>query len=112
MPAVGLAAEVAQAGGIERQAREHGDAVIALLAVERDMRIAEPRESLERKLVVRTFGFLQAEHVRPLGLDETRHQVDAKPHGVDVPGRDRDVHGFQVTGSDSSCPGLSRAYTS
>ena len=43
---VGLAAIALHGLGIERQPRDHGDAVIALLAVERDVLIAEPLEAL------------------------------------------------------------------
>ena len=96
VPAIGLAAERLDVEALERQAREHDDAVIALLAVECDVLVAEPFETLERKLVVGTFGFLQAEDVRPRRLDEPRHRVDAQPHRVDVPGRDGETHGFDA----------------
>ena len=69
----------------------HHDAVIALLSVERDVLVAEPLEALERKLVVRTLGLLQADDVRPHRLDELRHEVDAQPHRVDVPGGDSEI---------------------
>src|SRR6202035_1040964 len=85
MPAVGLAAEIALVDRVERYARDDRDAVVALLPVERDVVVAEPRETLARKLVVRALGLLQAEHVRPLRLDELRHQIDAQPHGIYVP---------------------------
>ena len=83
-----LPQKLVDAEALERQPREHGDAVIALLAVERDVLVAEPLEALERKGVVRALGFLQAEHVRPRRLDELRHQIDAQPHRIDVPGGD------------------------
>jgi len=66
MAAVGLAAEILDAEGFEGQPREHDDAVVALLSVERDILIAEPPEPLQRKFVVGTFGFLQTKHVRAL----------------------------------------------
>ena len=54
----------------ERQPREHDDAVIALLAVERDVLVAQPLETLAREFVVRALGLLQAEDVGADGLDE------------------------------------------
>ena len=48
---------------LERQAREHDDAVIALLPVERDVLVAEPLEALERESVVGALGLLQAQDV-------------------------------------------------
>ena len=92
MPAVGLAAEILLAGGLERQPRDDDDAVIALLAVERDVLVAEPPEALEREGVVRALGLLQAEHVRPRRLDELGDEVDAQPHRIDVPGGDGKTH--------------------
>src|SRR5262249_49889153 len=87
-----LAAEGMHVERLERHARDHGDAVVALLSVDRDMLVAEALEALARKLVVRTLGLLQAEHVRAHRLHEFRHQVDAQPHRIDVPGGDRETH--------------------
>src|SRR5262245_35122682 len=92
MPAIILPAKAARIGGIEWQPREHDHAVIALLAVERGMLVAEPLEALEREFVVRAFGLLQTEHVRPHRLDETGDEIDAESHRIDVPGRDLDLH--------------------
>jgi hypothetical protein len=61
--AVGLAAIIVDRDALERQAREHRDAVIALLPVQRRMDVAEALEALERKGVVRAFRLLQADHV-------------------------------------------------
>ena len=61
--AIALAAKVADRGRLERQPREHDDAVVAFLAVERDVFVAEPLEPLARKSVVRTLGLLQAENI-------------------------------------------------
>src|SRR5918993_3011402 len=94
MPAVRLAAEILDAEGFEWQTREYDHAVIALLSVQRDVLIAKPLKALERKLIIGAFGFLQAEHVRAGGLDEARHQIDAKAHRIDIPGRDRKLHRF------------------
>ena len=46
MPRVDLVAEGADVGGIERQFRDHRHAVIAFLAVQRDVLVAEPPEAL------------------------------------------------------------------
>ena len=62
------------------------------LLVRRRVGVAEPREALERKFVVRAFGFLETNDIRPDGLEEFRHQIDAQPHRVDVPGCDRQCH--------------------
>ena len=91
--AVDLAAIALQRLGIERQPRDHGDAVIALLAVERDVLIAEPLEALQRKGVVRALGFLQAQHVGTDRLEELGNEVDAQPDRIDVPGGELDLHG-------------------
>ena len=52
----------------ESVARDDGDAVIALLAVERDVRVAEFRERCGRKIRVRAFRLLQTQHIRLLLL--------------------------------------------
>src|SRR5471032_309005 len=93
MSAVGLAAETMDVEALERQAREHGDAVIALLPVDRGMRITKARETLERKGVVRAFGFLQAQHVGSCGFQEFGDQIDAQADGIDIPGGDFEGHG-------------------
>ena len=66
---------------LERQPRDDGDAVIALLPVQRDVLIAEPLETLQRKGVVDAFGFLQAQHIRPRRFDEPGDEVDAQVVG-------------------------------
>src|SRR5215217_5660115 len=76
---------------LERKARKHDNAVIALLAVKGDVLIAETLEALERKLVVRALRLLQAQHVRPRRLDKLRDQIDAQAHRIDVPGGDGEL---------------------
>src|SRR5581483_485086 len=88
VPAVVLVAEALDAHVLDGQARDQSDAVIALLPVDRDMLVAELGETLEWKLVVRTLGLLQAQHIRLLGADEARHQIDAQADRVDVPAGD------------------------
>ena len=99
MAAIGLAAETLDVEAFERQSRKHDDAVIALLAVERDVLVAEPLETLARKSVVRALGLLQAKDVGPDRLDEFGDQIDAQPHRIDVPGRELDLHGRRIWGS-------------
>ena len=68
MPAIGLAAKALDIDMFERHAREHGDAMIALLAVECGVLIAESLEAFNRKSVVGAFGLLQAQYVRSRGF--------------------------------------------
>jgi hypothetical protein len=74
--AVLLAAVIVDRDALERQPREHRDAMIALLPVQRGVLIAEALEALQREGVVRAFGLLQADHVRPHRLDEARDQIN------------------------------------
>ena len=92
VPRVDLVAERPDVGRLERQARDDGDAVIALLPVQRDMLIAEPLEALQRKRIVDAFGLLQAQHIRPRALQEFGDDVDAQAHRIDVPGGDGEPH--------------------
>ncbi len=89
-------AEGADVGRLERQLRDHGDAVIALLSVQRDVLIAEPLEAFARKRIVDAFGFLQAQHVRPVRFQEFRDDIDAQPHRIDVPGCQGKPHANRV----------------
>ena len=89
---IDLVAEGSDIGGLERQFRDDGDAVIALLPVQRDVLIAETLESLQRKRVVDAFGFLQAQHVRPRRFQEFGDDVDAQAHRVDIPGGQGKTH--------------------
>jgi hypothetical protein len=83
---VALAAIRLYRARFERQPREHDDAVIALLTVERDVLVAQPLETLARESVVRALGLLQAEDVGADGLDEPGDEIDAQAH-LSVPGR-------------------------
>ena len=77
MTGIRLAAEAPAIGRRERQARDDRDAVIALLTIHRDVRIAEPLQPPERELSVRTFRFLQAQNVRTDAFEKSRDQIDA-----------------------------------
>jgi hypothetical protein len=85
-------AEHADVGGLERQLRNDGDAVIALLPVQRDVVVAELLEALERKRVVRTFGLLQAQDVGLHRLQQVGDQFDAQADGIDIPGGEGETH--------------------
>src|SRR5262249_45389036 len=89
-------AEGADVGRLERQFRDHGHPVIALLSVQRDVLIAEPLEALAWKCVVDAFGFLQAQHVGPRALQEPGDEIDAQPHRIDVPGCQGKPHASRV----------------
>ena len=93
---IDLVAEGSDIGGLERQFRDDGDAVIALLPVQRDVLIAEPLEALQRKGVVDAFGFLQAQHVRPRRFEEFGDDVDAQAHRIDIPGCQGEPHEGRV----------------
>ncbi len=93
VPRIDLVAEGANAGRLERHARDDGNAVIALLPVECDMLVAEALEALERKGIVRALGFLQAQHVRPRRLEKARDEIDPQPDRVDIPCREGQAHG-------------------
>src|SRR5262249_25362935 len=96
--AVGLAAERLDGVRLEGNARDHRHAVVALLPIERDVLVAEPLEALARELVVGALRLLQAQDIRPRRLDELRHQVDAQPHRIDVPGGDGELHSSDLMG--------------
>src|SRR5258707_15883539 len=96
MARIDLVAEGSDIGGLEWQFRDHRDAVIALLPVQRDVLIAKAPETLQRKCVIDAFGFLQAQHVRPHRFEEFGDQVDAQPHRIDVPGCQGKAHGERL----------------
>src|SRR5690606_28174274 len=103
MPAVIRRAETVHVNSVERNARENGDSVVAFLSVECRKFVAEPSEALERKGVIRAFGFLQTEDVRPRPLDEIDDEFDAQTDGIDVPGRDFQRHRSSVTSRPRTC---------
>src|SRR5206468_9519481 len=69
----------------QRNATEDGDAMVHALAVELDMRIAVALEGIGWEDAVEHLGFLQAENVRLLLLDQALDQPDARAHRIDVP---------------------------
>ena len=60
----------------EGEAGENGDAVIALLAGDRDVGKAERAELELGKLALDAFDLLQAEEVGPMGPDEAADQIE------------------------------------
>ena len=74
MAGIVLAAEAFLMGSLEGKAREDGDAVIALLAVDRLMDIAELLERLGGEKRVGNLGLLKAKDVRRVGLQKPGHQ--------------------------------------
>ena len=93
MPAVLDLAEAPALDRLDRPARDRGDAVIALLPVHSDVLVTEPPEGIERKQVVRTLGFLQAQHVRRLFDEQALDDRHSQANGVDVRGGDGQGHG-------------------
>ena len=92
VPAIDLAAEVLHVDPLERNARDHGDAVIAFLSVDRDVLVAETLETLHRESVVRALGLLQAEHIGLCAFQEPGDQINSQPDRVDIPGGDLERH--------------------
>src|SRR5262245_28351197 len=84
-------------------ARDRRDAVIAFLAVDFDVRIADLGEGLPRKFVVGAFRFLQAEHVGGKALEEPLDQRQPQPHGIDVPRGDDETHFCGETNAGCYC---------
>ena len=62
--------------------------MIPFLAVDRDVVVAKLLEITARKLVIRTFRFLQTQDVGSRVFKEALYEPRAKSDGVDVPGGD------------------------
>jgi hypothetical protein len=108
MARVAFVAKIAFADRVERQARGDGDAVISLLAVDRDMRLAEPLQPLVWKLAVAALRLLQAQNIRPVLFEELRDDRHAQPHRIDVPGGDVQPHASAPVVSRLSSGGAAR----
>ena len=85
-----------------RQARQRGDAVVALHAVQGDVRIATLDEGVAREKVVDDLGFLKADDVGRGLVDQPQHQIEPQADGVDVPGDD--AHGDAVRDEEKVRP--------
>ena len=92
MTRVAFGAKVAPSGGHERDTGNDGDAVIALLPADGDMRISGVAERVIRKICVRTLRFLEAQDVRLVPGQVTHDEIDAQAHRVDVPRSDGKCH--------------------
>ena len=88
MARIALGAKLACVLLCKRHAAQNGDAVIALLPVDRDMLESELSDRLMRKRRVGDLRFLQAQHVDVLIPCQLAHDRHAQAHGVDVPRRD------------------------
>ena len=97
-----LVAEGADIRALERQLRDHGDAVIALLPVQRDMLVAETLEALQREGVVDALRLLQAKHVGPRRFEKFGDDIDAQAHRIDVPRCQGEPHGPDVSGGEQN----------
>ena len=70
-------ANVAALDLAERNARERGDAVIALLPRHGNMREAERAELGFGESVLDAFDLLQAEHIGLLRLDQAAYEIES-----------------------------------
>ena len=104
VPGVADGAEILAENVLEGPLRDGGDAVIALLAMQGDVLVAERAERLFRELVVGALGLLQAEDVGRLLLKEALDERDAQAHGIDVPGGDRKRHRGSLSAGRTSRP--------
>ena len=93
MARIALGAKFTLVDRRKRQARDNGDAVIAFLAIDGDMRIAKAVKVGGRKLAVAAFGFLQAEHVGLRLLQKPPDGCDPQPDRIDVPRREGQFQG-------------------
>jgi hypothetical protein len=66
--------------------------MIAFLAIDRDMRIAELMESGQWKFAVPALCLLEAENVRRLFAQEAGHEIDPQTDRIDVPGGEGETH--------------------
>ena len=83
----------------EGDARERGDAVIALLARDRDMGKAERVQLARGEVLLDAFDLLQAEEIGLVRLDEAADEIEPEPDGVDVPGGEAEAHGGERIGA-------------
>jgi hypothetical protein len=76
----------------QRQARDNGDAVVTLLSIDRDMLVAELTHIGCREFSVPAFRFLKAKNVGLVVAQESANLGDPQPNGIDVPGRNFQIH--------------------
>ena len=93
MAGVAFGAKISLGEGGKGNARNDRDPVIALLPVDRDMRIAGLPERPEGEIAVGTLRFLQTQNVRLVLEEKPHHEIDAQAHRIDVPCGDGKGHG-------------------
>src|SRR5262245_21599669 len=74
------------------ETRECSDAVIALLARDRDVGKAERMERAQREVLLDAFDLLQAEEIGFHRLDEAADEIEPEPDRVDVPSGEAEAH--------------------
>src|SRR5690606_29669270 len=89
-----------------RLAGEQGDAVVALLAMVVHV-VAELADLRFRELVVGDLGFLQADHVRPMLLDQRLQLMGAGTQAIDIEGND--LHGRATDRENADASPVRRA---
>src|SRR3984957_1518692 len=99
MTRVSFGAKVSPGECGKRNARNNRDPVIALLPVDRDMRIARVPKRPEREIGVRAFRLLQTQNIGLVLKQISDHKIDAQTHRVDIPCGDRKRHPrFRIMG--------------
>jgi hypothetical protein len=84
--AVAYAAKIKRNRFFDGTTRKDRNAVIALLAMDGLMLVAEFAECLSRKLVILALDLLKAENFRLMMPDEILYQSLPQPNRIDVPG--------------------------
>ncbi len=79
-------AKIAPLQRCDGQTREDGDAIIALDAANGAVAIARFFKGGMGEMVVGAFGFLQAQHIGRLCMQETQHLIEPQAHRIDIPG--------------------------
>ena len=82
---IAFAAIFVGTGFLEREARENSDPVIALLAVDRLMRVSHFPKGIAWKELVWAFRFLQAQNIKLCLFQKTKRLRGPQANGIDVP---------------------------
>src|SRR6202023_693909 len=85
-------AKGAPADNSQRKFRGNRDSMVAFLAVDRGIWVAELMESSQGKLAVPALCPLQAENIRRLFAQKSSHEIDPQPDRIDVPGGKGETH--------------------
>src|ERR1700677_1113640 len=112
MTRVAFGAKVSLGEGGERDARDDRDPMIALLPVDRDMRITGFPKGPVGKIAVRALRFLEAQDVGLVLEKKSHNEINAQAHRIDVPCGDGKGHGRLRRRQTATCPpGAGRAST-